>query len=154
MESRILQWRDKFMDKELNNILINIDVSPSEEEEKFIRDQLHQFNVNQIGKDEQYAVFAYNNNDIIGGVLVNTEKSSIFIDILWVDETLRGQGIGSKLLIAAEKEGINRNIQYSTTDTFDFQAVDFYIKNGYSEIGRIAAYIEGHDKVFFRKKLK
>lgn len=102
------------MHKELNNILINIDLSPAEEKEKFIRDQLHQFNINQIGRDEQYAVFAYNNNDIVGGVLVNTEKSSIFIDILWVDENLRGQGIGSKLLIAAEKEGINRNIQYST----------------------------------------
>lgn len=141
------------MHKELKNILINIELSPAAGKEKFIRDQLHQFNINEIGKDEQYAVFAYN-NDIVGGILVNTERSSIFIDILWVDETLRGQGIGSKLLIAAEKEGINRDIPYSTTDTFDFQAVDFYIKNGYSEIGRIVAYIERHDKVFFRKKLK
>lgn len=56
-------------------------------------------------------------------------------------------------MLAAEQEGLNRNIFYSTTDTYSFQAVDFYIKNGYSEIGRIEAHIEGHDRVFFRKKL-
>jgi len=56
-------------------------------------------------------------------------------------------------VLAAEQEGLNRNIFYSTTDTYSFQAVDFYIKNGYSEIGRIEAHIEGHDRVFFRKKL-
>ena len=51
----------------------------------------------------------------------------------------------------AEDEAIKRNIYYSTTDTFDFQAVNFYISNGYESIGIIRNYIEGHDKYYFRK---
>lgn len=69
-------------------------------------------------------------------------------------EDLRSAGIGSKLLDYAEKEAINRNIQISTTDTFEFQAVNFYRKNGYNEIGVITNYLKGYDRVFFRKKLE
>ncbi|MBP9723024.1 MAG: GNAT family N-acetyltransferase [Gammaproteobacteria bacterium] len=137
-----------------DSVVIKTDLSPDKEKNEFIKEKLYQFNVEKVGKDEQYSIFAYHQDQIIGGVLVNAEKSSIFIEILWVDKLWRGQDIGSKLVLAAEQEGLNRNIFYSTTDTYSFQAVDFYIKNGYSEIGRIKAHIEGHDRVFFRKKLK
>lgn len=136
-----------------DNCLIKLEDDPSKEKDEYIRKQLHDFNINQIGKEEQYSVYAYNDSNIIGGVLVAAEKKSIYVDVLWVDEYLRGLGIGSQLLIAAEAEAINRKIFNSTLDTLSFQSKSFYLKHGYQQIGIIENYIEGYDRIFFRKSL-
>ena len=137
-----------------DNIDIQVDINPSKTDDELIRNELHAFNVNAIGKEEHYSIFAYNaSQKIIGGALIYAEKHSIFIDNLWVHKLYRSKGIGSKLISAAEQEAIVRKIPYSTTDTFTFQAVDFYLKQGYKKIGVIKNYMEGHDKVYFRKKI-
>jgi GNAT superfamily N-acetyltransferase len=73
--------------------------------------------------------------------------------MLWISDRLRGQGYGTKLMLAAEEEGRNRGCQYSTVDTYSFQAKEFYFKNGYHQIGEIKNHLFGHAKVFFRKEL-
>jgi GNAT superfamily N-acetyltransferase len=137
-----------------DDIKIRVDTNPSQADNEFIRNSLHQFNIQQVGKEDHYSAFATDsNNQIIGGILTYAEISSIYVDILWVHESQRGQGIGSKLLKAIEQEAVRRKIPFSTTDTFSFQAVDFYIKNNYKQIGIVENYLEGHDRIFFRKKL-
>ncbi|MFO1259115.1 MAG: GNAT family N-acetyltransferase [Gammaproteobacteria bacterium] len=137
-----------------DDIKIRVDTNPSKTDDEFVRDALHQFNIQQVGKEDHYSAFATDStNEIVGGISVYAEISSIYIDILWVHESKRGQGIGSQLLKAVEQEAIRRKIPFSTTDTFTFQAVDFYIKNDYQKIGIIENYLEGHDRIFFRKKL-
>lgn len=136
------------------NYRIAVAQNPTQENDEFVRNALHEYNVAQIGQDKHYSVFAFSPEEkIIGGVLVYQEAQSIFIDILWVDESERGKGLGTELLLAAEKEAVRRKVLYSTTDTLAFQAVDFYRKNGYEQIGIVKEYIEGHDRYFFRKKL-
>ena len=145
------------MNNKLSNILIAIELNQTKEKDEFIRDKLDQFINQTIGQDFQYSIYAYDANKVIGGIIARREKSGIFIDILWIDDNYRYTGIGTNLLKAAEVEAIKHDVKYSTTDTLDFLdflAVDFYLKNGYSEIGRIAGYVEGHDKVFLRKNLK
>jgi hypothetical protein len=39
-------------------------------------------------------------------------------------------------------------------DTWDFQAEEFYLKNGYERIGELKNYWHGHSKIFLRKKLR
>lgn len=137
----------------LDSVLIDSG-DPSNNDAEILRRGLREFNRNAVGIESEYAFYARNNNDeLLGGIIVTAEKSSIYIDILYVDEKYRGNGIGNKLIMKAEDEAIKRNIYYSTTDTFDFQAVNFYISNGYESIGIIRNYIEGHDKYYFRKKL-
>jgi|TARA_R110002110_G_C13470277_1_gene720518 GNAT superfamily N-acetyltransferase len=137
-----------------NKPRIIVDQIPSQENDEVVRNALHEFNVAQIGQDEHYSVFAFSpEGKIIGGLLVYQEAHSIFIDILWIDESERGKGLGTELLLAAEKEAVRRKVPYSTTDTLAFQAVNFYRKNGYEQIGMVKNYIEGHDRYFFRKKL-
>lgn len=82
------------------------------------------------------------------------DSESIFIDILWIDESYRKQGLGTTLLLAAEQEAKRFGCKYSTLDTIDYQAVDFYLKNHYQCIGEIKNYTFGHSKIFFRKDLK
>ena len=139
--------------KNIDDITIKTSLQSNDKNGQYIRDKLYQFNIDQIGQDIKYSIYAYDIDKLVGGILVSEEKTSIFIDILWVDDAYRQCGIGSKLVDAAEQNAIKKNILYSTTDTFEFQAVNFYLKNGYSEIGRIPKYIEGHDKIYFRKKL-
>jgi hypothetical protein len=41
------------------------------------------------------------------------------------------------LLYTAEQEAIKNGCVFSTVDTWDFQAEEFYLKNGYERIGEI-----------------
>lgn len=75
------------------------------------------------------------------------------IKYLWVSEELRGQGIGSKLLVAAENEAIKRGAKYSFVDTFDFQAPEFYKKQGYEEIFKLYEYPYTGSRYYFIKTL-
>ncbi|HAU2049158.1 TPA: GNAT family N-acetyltransferase, partial [Legionella pneumophila] len=79
--------------------------------------------------------------------------NSIYVDVLWVNEKHRGLGIGAELLRSVEAEAIKRGIPASTLDTFSFQAEGFYLKQGYKHLGTIKNYLEGHDRIYFRKQL-
>jgi hypothetical protein len=39
-------------------------------------------------------------------------------------------------------------MQFSLVDTWDFQAKEFYLKNGYEKIGELKNYWHGHSKLF------
>ena len=93
-------------------------------------------------------------NEIRGGVITYLQSDSIHIDILWVDEAIREQGYGEKLLKAAEEEAKKFGCSFSTVNTMDFQAEGFYLKYGYERICEFKNYILGHTRIFLRKKLK
>ena len=59
------------------------------------------------------------------------------LDILWVEETYRKQGIGSALIRAAERAARERGCRFITLGTFDFQARPLYEKFGFSVCGII-----------------
>ena len=59
------------------------------------------------------------------------------IDILWVEEKYRRQGIGSSLVRTAERTARERGCHMMTLGTFDFQAKPLYEKHGYTECGTI-----------------
>jgi GNAT superfamily N-acetyltransferase len=62
------------------------------------------------------------------------------IEVLFVDEAVRGQGIGSRLLLQAEQQARELGAKNVVLETFEFQAPKFYAKHGYSELGRIGDY--------------
>ena len=81
-----------------------------------------------------------------GGIRGVVVLSWLQIDHFWVDEALRGQRHGSALPHRAEDEGSAQ----LTTSTF--QAVVFYEKNGYHEIGRLDDRPPGQDRVCMAKR--
>lgn len=76
------------------------------------------------------------------------------IDALWIEAEHRKQGYGKKLLGAAESEAIQNGCLFSLVDSWDFQAENSYLKNGYEQIGELINFWRGHSKLFFRKTLK
>lgn len=132
-----------------------IDTKLLEQQDKIIRDGIVNFNAPFTGiKPEQYSIYVKNHEgNIIGGAIVYAHKSSIYVDVLWVNEQYRGLGIGAELLRSVETEAIKRGIPASTLDTFSFQAEGFYSKQGYQHLGTINNYLEGHDRIYLRKQL-
>lgn len=106
-------------------------------------------------KTDVYSIFLKDEaNTVVGGVIVSFLWNGMAINSLWVDETLRGQGWGRKLMDMAEKEGIKRGCTVAYTDTFTWQAPGFYKKLGYSEYGKIDNFPPGNSLTYFKKGLK
>jgi GNAT superfamily N-acetyltransferase len=90
---------------------------------------------------------------IVGGLSADTYFRWMFIALFWVDEEFRGQGFGSKIIHAAEKEARKRGIKNAYVDTFSFQAPGFYKKLGYREFGRLKGFPAGHQRIWMTKAL-
>ena len=76
------------------------------------------------------------------------------IQCLFVSEQLRGQGIGSRLPEAAEKEAERRGCKYAFVDTFSFQASAFYERHGYREVFTLEDYPCTGKRHYYTKKLR
>ena len=92
------------------------------------------------------------NGDVIAGLVGETAWRWLFVDLLWVDEGHRRQGIGRRVLRFAEAEARRRNCIGCYLDTFDFQARPFYEREGYSVFGTLADYPVGHRRFFLQKR--
>jgi GNAT superfamily N-acetyltransferase len=90
-----------------------------------------------VYKQEKCSFFAVDDGATIGGALCYSEYNWLYIDVLFVDENLRGQDIGSKLLAEVEEFAREKKFGGVFLDTFDFQAKPFYEKNGYKLCGTI-----------------
>ncbi|MNP68165.1 Acetyltransferase (GNAT) family protein [compost metagenome] len=76
------------------------------------------------------------------------------IDILWVEEKNRQQGLGKRLLHEAEKIAKLKECALIKLNTFSFQAPEFYKKYGYKEIAVIENAPLGSNHYYFVKDFK
>ncbi|UQX02279.1 GNAT family N-acetyltransferase [Streptomyces sp. RerS4] len=75
------------------------------------------------------------------------------IEMLWVREDSRGDGWGARLLAAAEEEARRRDCVTIMVSSFTFQAPGFYARHGYEETARVPGIPDGHEDVYFLKRL-
>jgi GNAT superfamily N-acetyltransferase len=95
----------------------------------------------------------HDSGDVIGGLFGATAYGYLRVDMLFVPESLRGQGFGSQLMRQSEEEAIRRGCHGAYLDTFDFQARGFYERLGYSVLGSLPDCPTGHTRFFMQKKL-
>lgn len=72
---------------------------------------------------------------------------------LWVDEALRGRGIGRALVGAAEGEARRRECTQVVLLSHEVQAPGFYERLGYETVGVVEGYPTGSAARWFRKRL-
>ncbi|MCQ2430830.1 MAG: GNAT family N-acetyltransferase [Clostridia bacterium] len=134
----------------------HLTMHPTKKETDFIRASLTAFNDKAVGADGhtplELAVYDEAGN-VIAGLLGGTYWGWMYVDILWVDEDHRRQGIGSRLLTSAEAEAKNRGCHHVHLDTMSWQAPDFYRKHGYTVIGFLPDIPDGHQKYLMMKQL-
>ncbi len=136
--------------------IVNMTYIPSGKEIDFIRASLTAFNDNIVGADNHTPMnlVEYDNDgNVIAGLIGGTYWGWMYVDILWVDEKYRRQGIGSRLLQSAEKEAVRRGCHHVHLDTMSWQAPDFYKKHGYSVIATLPDIPNGNQKYLLMKKL-
>ena len=129
---------------------------PTENEVRYIRESLNQYNEKIVGEDGHtpLSIIEYGSDgDIIGGILGGTYWGWMYIDILWVKDEHRKKGIGSALLAEAEKEARRRGCHHVHLDTMSWQAPDFYKKHGYEVIGVLPDIPLGNQKYLLMKAL-
>ena len=90
---------------------------------------------------------------VLGGLWGDTGFTQLHVGQLFVPESLRGSGHGSRLMLAAENEARRRGCVGAWLDTFSFQARGFYEKLGYSVFGTIDDFPPGHSRFFLKKRL-
>ena len=130
--------------------------NPTDKEIAFVNNALQKFNDEKVGPDnhELLNIVEYDNSgNIIAGILGGTYWGWMHIDILWVDENHRRQGLGSQLLETAESEAIKRGCHSVHVDTMSWQAPDFYKKHGYETISELNDIPSGNKKFHLIKKL-
>ena len=90
---------------------------------------------------------------LVGGLSGWTWGGCGYVDVLWVADDHRHQGIGTRLMDAAEGEASARGCAVMVLSTHTFQAPDLYRRRGYVETGRTPDYPLGHGQVHLRKLL-
>ena len=102
---------------------------------KFIDDAFTEYaktNNVDLNYEEYWFVAEDDNSRIIGSITGRAYYNEVHIGDLIIDKNYRGQGIGTKLVIAVEDEYRNKGFEKITLTTFGFQAPEFYKKLGYT----------------------
>ncbi len=131
--------------------------NPKAEDKQLVRDGLEaiNFQARQIPQDYLELVLLVRANDgtVMGGLLGGTYWQWLHVGTLWVHEDLRGQGFGSDMLKAAEREAVKRGCHSAFLDTMSWQALPFYQKYGYSVYGQLEDFPLGHTRYYLQKRL-
>lgn len=90
----------------------------------------------------------------VGGAVGHGAFDWVFVELLHVPETLRGQGHGSRLMQAVEQFATDHRQAGIWLDTFSFQARPFYEKLGYTTFGTLEGHPRGSARYFMQKRLE
>ncbi|MER5383929.1 N-acetyltransferase [Streptomyces sp. NPDC002688] len=92
--------------------------------------------------------------ELAGGLVGHTWTTWLHVTYLWVDARTRGTGLGSLLLAEAERVAREeRGCHAARLETWDFQAPDFYRKQGYEVVCVIPDYPPGITEYTLTKQL-
>jgi GNAT superfamily N-acetyltransferase len=89
---------------------------------------------------------------IKAGLVGLTRWNWLLIEALWVDESLRQQGFGARLMKIAEEEAKRRGCTEAILDTFSGEAKGFYQRLGYQMFAQVDDYPSGYSFYQLKKE--
>ena len=132
------------------------EADPPYDDVEAVRWGLSRFNQRHAGNDS-YTPLTLLLRDaagaVAGGLIGGTYWSWLYVEILWLDDALRRQGWGRRLLARAEAIAAERGCIAVHLDTTSFQARGFYERQGYTVWGVLDDLPPGHQRIFLSKKL-
>lgn len=136
---------------------VSVELAPADEEiRSAIWDGLRVYNEAHAGPagTRPFAVFARDEaGRAVGGLHGDLRWDWLHVDNFWLPEALRGRGLGSALLRAAESLALDHGCVGSYLDTFEFQALPFYQRHGYTVFGVLDGFPPGFKRYFLQKPL-
>jgi GNAT superfamily N-acetyltransferase len=121
-----------------------------------LSDAIVAFSRAKVGRPEpiRFQVLARSRDDaLVGGAAAKFHFDVLFLDDLWVEEGLRGTGLGTELMQAFEAHGRTLGAKLAWLDTMSWQARPFYEKLGYAVFGELPYSGGRHTQFFLRKML-
>ncbi|MBB6672441.1 GNAT family N-acetyltransferase [Cohnella nanjingensis] len=131
----------------------------NKEESDYIRRRLIEYNAEHAPEnlssryEEINLTIKDGDGSVIGGMLAVLCWNWIEVDILWIEESLRGMGYGTRLLNFIENIAKEKNCTFIKLNTFSFQAPEFYLKNGYNEVAVFEDAPIGSNHYYFKKAI-
>ena len=126
----------------------------------FIIDRLVEYNLSQMPAKQEVLFdtldkkITDDNGNIIASCVAKMYCWNVaYIDTLWVGSEYRGQGLGARLLAEVEKTSKAKGCYLIHLDTFDFQAKEFYEKQGYEVFGVLEDCPKEHSRYYLKKVL-
>ncbi len=120
----------------------------SHDDIQFIHDNLYEFNLSKTGAERQEIIvpdtpertaFAVRDDDgkIFGGIVFYFKDNggTLYVELLWMAETLRGQDFGTKLITKVKDRAAESKCSKIQLTTQSFQAPGFYPKMGFALTG-------------------
>jgi ribosomal protein S18 acetylase RimI-like enzyme len=91
--------------------------------------------------------------EIVGGLWGRTGWEWLTVELVFVPESLRRQGIASRLLGIAEDEARRRGCHSAWLDTLNVEALNLYERLGYRRFGELKDFPAGQNRYFLQKRL-
>lgn len=92
--------------------------------------------------------------ELVGGLVGYAWGHWLHVDLLWVDERHRGEGVGTRLMSEAERKARDElDCVHSRVETWGFQAPRFYEKLGYRIVGVVEDYPPGETDHLLVKRI-
>jgi ribosomal protein S18 acetylase RimI-like enzyme len=127
-----------------NDEYVVIKIGLNSYNEKFTGTLLRE-NVSSVLKDDA--------GNTLGGTISEINWGWLYIKALWVDESIRNEGWGSKLLYDLEKYSLSKGIANIRLETTTFQALGFYQKSGYIVFAELDDMPPGETSYFLKKNI-
>lgn len=150
-------WRPRLNQDSQREFVLTLTDAPDAEAEAIIEGGLSAYNREQAGyvdaRPLAVLVSDPRSKQVVGGLLGRTSLGIFFIDLVFLPPAIRGDGVGSRMMAAAEEEAIRRGCSAAVLYTIVFQAPGFYERQGYRELGRIECRPPGATRVCMTKVL-
>ena len=136
-------------------------IALTDAEDDALRDVLHNglrnYNDEKIGRNDRQTLTIRvddpESGEPIGGLMGRSSLGLLFIDFFYLPKSLRGSGVGSRILAMAEEEGRRRGCSKAVLYTISFQAPEFYKRYGWRVFGEIPCDPPGTSRIFMTKEL-
>lgn len=121
-----------------------------------VRRGLVAYNEQFTGEIPQTSVAAFvrdNTGRVRGGATGYIGWGWLYVERLWVDEALRGNGVGRELMARIERLALAEGITRFQLGTTSFQALEFYQGIGYEVFAELHDHPPGFTDYFLKKTI-
>jgi GNAT superfamily N-acetyltransferase len=136
---------------------VELAVGEAPEIQAFLAERIYEFNAKATGyfDGESFSAIRRSQSGAIqAGISGYTWGGCCYVSHLWVDDSERGRGLGTALLVAAEEHARSKGCKVVFLATHSFQAPAFYERLGYEEQATVRDHPLGHANLVFAKALR
>ncbi|MBI1330401.1 MAG: GNAT family N-acetyltransferase [Alphaproteobacteria bacterium] len=135
---------------------VQIEADPDSIIQRGLMEGMRAFNQAAIpGLASKSAIVTIRDDDgtLMGGAIGRIAMDSMYVEIVWNSDAVRGTGKGREMMLMLEDEARKLGATESWLYTMSFQAKPFYEKLGYSQFAELPWNSGQHHRHFMRKDL-